>query len=437
MASYLLNTKAQTQEMLDAIGIQHDQLFDAIPRKLRLKRPINLPVGQSEMEVYKRLSALASQNKVYSIILRGAGAEQHFIPSVVKQLSNREEFVSAYTPYQAEFSQGILQSIFEYQTDICELTGMDGANASVYDGATAAAESIAMVLERTRKTILIADSTHPHVIETIKTYTSCHDTVIEVLKTENGILSSETLKQALNQNTAALLIQQPNYLGCLENVENMAQMVHASGAKLIVYAHPLTLAYLKSPRALGADIAIGEAQPLGLSLAFGGPYLGYMATTNELIRRLPGRIVGQTLDTQGRRSFVLTLQAREQHIRREKATSSLCSNQALCALTASVYVAAMGPQGLKEVAEHSLRKAHYFQTELEKIGFELKYNAPFFHEFVTKTPVPALKIEACLDQHDILSGLIIDPNEILWCVTETTTKAQLDEVVKILKEACL
>ena len=435
MASYLLNTKDQEKEMLKTIGLEKEDLFRPIPNNLRLKSALNLPKGLSEMEVLASLSALAKENKVYSTILRGAGSESHYIPSVVRQLSNREEFVTAYTPYQAEFSQGILQSIFEYQSDICELTGMDGANASVYDGATAAAESISMVLERHRNTILIADSVNPQVIETIMTYTSHSEAIIKVLKTKGGILHPDILSKALDEKTAALLIAQPNYLGCLEKVDELSKLVHEAGAKLIVYAHPLTLAYLKSPRAQGADIAVGEAQSLGLSMAFGGPYLGYMTATSELVRRLPGRIVGQTLDTQGRRSFVLTLQAREQHIRREKATSSLCSNQALCALTASVYVAAMGPQGLKDVAESGLRKAHYFQKELEKIGFTLKYDAPFFHEFVTVCPISAKAVERLLARHDILSGLVLSPHEILWCVTETVSKAKLDEVVSILKEA--
>ncbi len=435
MASYLLNTLAQEKEMLEAIGIEKKDLFKSIPDNLKLKRALNLPKGLSEMEVLASLNALAKTNTVYSTILRGAGSESHFIPSVVKQLSNREEFVTAYTPYQAEFSQGILQSIFEYQSDICELTGMDGANASVYDGATAAAESIAMVIERNRKTILIADSVNPQVIETILTYNTHFEAIIKIVKTKGGILQPDSLKQHLNENTAALLVAQPNYLGCLEKIDELSKTVHEAGAKLIVYAHPLTLAYLKSPRALGADIAVGEAQSLGLSLAFGGPYLGYMAATSELVRKLPGRIVGQTLDTQGRRAFVLTLQAREQHIRREKATSSLCSNQALCALTASVYVAAMGPQGLKEVAENGLRKAHYFQKELEKIGFGLKYDAPFFNEFVTISPISAVAVERLLAKKDILSGLVLSPHEILWCVTETVSKAKLDEVVATLKEA--
>jgi len=435
MASYLLNTKAQEREMLEAIGIEKKDLFNSIPSNLKLNRALNLPKGLSEMEVLASLSALAKTNTVYPTVLRGAGSESHFIPSVVKQLSNREEFVTAYTPYQAEFSQGILQSIFEYQSDICELTGMDGANASVYDGATAAAESISMVVERNRTTVLIADSVNPQVIETIKTYNTHSDAIIKVIKTKGGILQPDSLKPYLNENTAALLVAQPNYLGCLEKIDELSKTVHEAGAKLIVYAHPLTLAYLKSPRALGADIAVGEAQSLGLSLAFGGPYLGYMAATSELVRKLPGRIVGQTLDTQGRRAFVLTLQAREQHIRREKATSSLCSNQALCALTASVYVAAMGPQGLKEVAEHGLRKAHYFQKELEKIGFTLKYDSPFFNEFVTVSPISAVAVERLLAKKDILSGLVLSPHEILWCVTETVSKAKLDEVVAYLKEA--
>jgi glycine dehydrogenase subunit 1 len=386
------------------------------------------------MEVLAKLSALAAKNKVYSTILRGAGAEHHYIPAVVKNFGSREEFVSAYTPYQAEFSQGILQSIFEYQSAICELTGMDGANASVYDGATAAAESIQMVLERTRKTVLIADTVNPQTIATIQTYTQYLDIDIRIVETKNGALDLATLKPLLNETIAGVLVQHPNYWGVLEDVGSLSVDIHAAGAKLIVYGHPLTMTVLKSPRALGADIAVGEAQSLGLSLSYGGPYLGYMATTNDLVRRLPGRIVGQTVDTDGKRAFVLTLQAREQHIRREKATSSLCSNQALCALTASVYVAVMGPQGLTEVAQHGLRRAHYFQQELAKIGFPLAYNQPFFHEFVTTGSFNAIDVEAILDRHNILSGLPVGEHELLWCVTETTDKATLDRVIAILKE---
>lgn len=434
MSDYLLSTPTQTQAMLDTVGKTRETLFESIPASLKLKRPLNLPKGLSEMEVLAKLSALAAKNKVYSTILRGAGAEHHYIPAVVKNFGSREEFVSAYTPYQAEFSQGILQSIFEYQSAICELTGMDGANASVYDGATAAAESIQMVLERTRKTVLIADTVNPQTIATIQTYTQYLDIDIRVVETKNGALDLATLKPLLNETIAGVMVQHPNYFGILEDVGSLSVDIHAAGAKLIVYGHPLAMTVLKSPRALGADIAVGEAQSLGLSLSYGGPYLGYMATTNDLVRRLPGRIVGQTVDTDGKRAFVLTLQAREQHIRREKATSSLCSNQALCALTASVYVAVMGPQGLTEVAQHGLRRAHYFQQELAKIGFPLAYNQPFFHEFVTTGSFNAIDVEAVLDRHNILSGLPVGEHELLWCVTETTDKATLDHVIAILKE---
>ena len=434
MSDYLLSTPAQTQAMLDAIGKTRESLFDPIPSALKLKRPLNLPKGLSEMEVLAKLSALAAKNKVYSVILRGAGAEHHYIPAVVKNFGSREEFVSAYTPYQAEFSQGILQSIFEYQSAICELTGMDGANASVYDGATAAAESIQMVLERNRRTVLIADTVNPQTIATIKTYTQYLDIDIRVVETRNGALDLTTLKPFLNDSIAGVLVQHPNYWGILEDVGTLSVDVHAAGAKLIVYGHPLAMTVLKSPRALGADIAVGEAQSLGLALSYGGPYLGYMASTADLVRRLPGRIVGQTVDTEGKRAFVLTLQAREQHIRREKATSSLCSNQALCALTASVYVAVMGPQGLTEVAQHGLRRAHYFQQALTKIGFTLAYDQPFFHEFVTTSRFNAIDVEALLDRHNILSGLPVGEHELLWCVTETTDKATLDRIVAILAE---
>lgn len=434
MSDYLLSTPAQTQAMLDKVGKTRETLFETIPDALKLKRPLNLPQGLSEMEVLAKLSALAAKNKVYSTILRGAGAEHHYIPAVVKNFGSREEFVSAYTPYQAEFSQGILQSIFEYQSAICELTGMDGANASVYDGATAAAESIQMVLERTRKTVLIADTVNPQTVATIQTYTRYLDIDIRIVTTTSGALDLGTLKPLLNDTIAGVLVQHPNYWGILEDVGGMAADIHAAGAKLIVYGHPLAMTVLKSPRALGADIAVGEAQSLGLSLAYGGPYLGYMASTNDLIRRLPGRIVGQTVDTDGQRAFVLTLQAREQHIRREKATSSLCSNQALCALTASVYVAVMGPNGMSEIAQHGLRRAHYFQQRLASIGFSLTYDQPFFHEFVTTSRHNAVDVESVLDRHNILSGLPVGEHELLWCVTETTDKATLDRVIAILAE---
>jgi glycine dehydrogenase subunit 1 len=415
MATYVVNTKEQQAAMLLEAGLDERSFYAAIPDSVRLHHPLNLPAGISELEVLRHMKKLANKNTVYDVILRGAGSESHFIPAVVRQLSSRAEFVTAYTPYQAEFSQGILQSIFEYQSSICALTGMDACNASVYDGASAVAEAVNMTGDRKRSIALFPASINPEILETVKTYTQWLPLSI--------------------QTVALKVLQQPNFFGILEDVEALAKLVHEAGAKVVVVANPMTLGLLKSPREQGADIACGEAQPLGMPMAFGGPYLGYMSTTMDLVRRLPGRIVGQTVDLDGKRAFVLTLQAREQHIRREKASSSICSNQAHCALTAGMYLAAMGPQGMKDVATQCTSKAHYLSNQLAKLGFKLRYASPFFHEFVTDGPLESAKVEKILGNEGILSGLPLDKSGILWCVTETSTKADLDRVIAILKEA--
>jgi glycine dehydrogenase subunit 1 len=435
MADYLSNTIDQQTQMLKEIGLNSlEELYANLPQDLILQKPLNLALGQSEFSVFDTLKELSSKNKVYKTILRGAGVEQHYIPSVVKQLSNREEFVSAYTPYQSELSQGILQSIFEYQSSMCEITGMDVCNASVYDGATAAAEAIQMVIEKNRRKILVPKNIHPHVVSVMRTYTQWLNVEIVDVECKDGVVDMDDLRIKCDETTAALFIQHPNYFGLLEDVMDISQMVHSIGAKLVQYTNPMTLGYLKTPRANGVDIAIGEAQPLGIPMSYGGPFLGYMAASAELVRRLPGRIVGQTLDENGKRAFTLTLQAREQHIRREKASSSICSNQALMALTASMYLASVGPSGLKEVAEYSMRKAHYFANELIKLGFKLKYTGPYFHEFVTVSPVENTIIERALDEINVLSGLSLSSHETLWCCTETIKKGDIDRVVSRLKE---
>lgn len=437
MTQYTLNTDLQIQEMLKTIGIQSlDQLYADLPSSLILKESMKLPKGQSEFAVLAKLKALANENRVYKTILRGAGAEHHLIPTVVKHMSQREEFVTAYTPYQSEFSQGILQSIFEYQSSICELTGMDVSNASVYDGAAAAAEAVAMVTEKNRRTILIPKNIHPDTRLTIQTYTQFQDVNLVDVELKEGCVDFLDLKSKLNEQVAGVFIQNPNYFGLIEKLDELSVDIHQAGAKVIAIVHPTTLAYLKSPRAQGADIAVGEAQSLGIPLSFGGPYLGFMAASSPLTRRIPGRIVGQTLDAEGKRAFALTLQAREQHIRREKASSSLCSNQALMALTASMYIASLGPKGLQEVAVACLSKAHYFEKELLKLGFMRRHTQAFFHEFVCFHPkLSAQHIEDLLGQHNILSGLSLNHEDVLWCVTESIEKAQLDEVIQILKEA--
>jgi glycine dehydrogenase subunit 1 len=376
---------------------------------------------------------MAAKNRVFSTILRGAGAYDHYIPSIVKYIPAKEEFLTAYTPYQAEMSQGILRSIFEYQTMICELTGMDVSNASVYDGATAAAEAAAMCRDRKRRVTVISGAAHPDTIQTVKTY--CYGTgdELRIVPAKDGKTDMDQLKAALGSDVASVYIQQPNFYGLFEDAEEIGALAHQAGAMYIMGCNPIALAITKTPRECGADVAVGEAQPLGMPLSYGGPYLGYMATTDKHMRKLPGRIVGETLDNRGNKAYVLSLQAREQHIRREKASSNICSNQALCALTASVYMAAMGPSGLAQAAKLSMSKAHYFAKELCKIpGVSMKHSGVYFHEFLTVLP-KAEEILAALEKADILGGLPVEDG-ILWCTTEKVSKEQIDKAVAIVKE---
>ena len=433
MGSYLPSTAGQKRKMLEAVGVsQIEALYDNVPASIRLDG-LDLAPGLSEMEVSAQMCALADKNHVFHTIFRGAGAYDHYIPAIVERVCNKEEFLTAYTPYQAEISQGILQSIFEYQTMICELTGMDASNASVYDGASAAAEAVAMCRERKRA--LVSAAAHPAVIQTIQTYCAGADAEVALIPTKDGRTDLDALRAMLCDTDACVYLQQPNFYGNLEDAEATGAAAHEAGAKFILGIHPIAAAILKSPRECGADIAVGEGQPLGMPLAFGGPYLGFMACTQALFRKLPGRIVGETVDAAGERCFVLTLQAREQHIRREKASSNICSNQALCAMRAAVYLAAMGPQGLQKAAQLSYAKAHYLAEELEKIGFPRRYPGAFFQEFVTETPLPAEQILAKLEAHDILGGYPVEGG-ILWCTTEKNTKAQMDALIGLLKEVC-
>ena len=437
MASYIPSTKEERLEMLKAIGLNDfKDLYKDVPQEMLLNDgDLNIPEGMSEMEVGRAVAAMAAKNHVFPVVLRGAGAYDHYIPSIVKYVPAKEEFLTAYTPYQAEMSQGILQSIFEYQSIICELTGMDVSNASVYDGATAAAEAAAMCRDRKRKVTLVSATTNPEVINTIRTY--CYGTGDEMLivPAKDGKTDMEALKAMLNAGTASFYVQQPNFFGQFEEAEELGKLVHEAGAMYVMGCNPIALAIMKTPAECGADVAVGEAQPLGMPLSYGGPYLGYMATTNKHLRKLPGRIVGETVDTEGRRAFCLALQAREQHIRREKASSNICSNQALCALTAGVYVSAMGPVGMAQAAKQSMAKAHYLAKELCKIpGVTMKFTGEFFHEFVVEMPKVEEVLKA-LENADILGGLQIEEG-VLWCATEKVTKADLDRTVAIVKEVC-
>lgn len=434
MASYVPSTREERQEMLHTVGVSdYRELYRDVPAEMYLEKGLNLPDGMSELEVRQKMTAMAAKNKVFPTVLRGAGAYDHYIPSIVKYIPAKEEFLTAYTPYQAEMSQGILQTIFEYQTDICELTGMDVSNASVYDGATAAAEAAAMCRDRKRRVTLISGAAHPDVIQTVKTY--CYGTgdELRVIPAKDGITDVEAMKGLLTPDVASVYIQQPNFYGQFEDAQTIGQLVHENGSVYIMGCNPIALAIMKTPKDCGADIAVGEGQPLGMPLSCGGPYLGFMASTEKYMRKLPGRIVGQTVDSEGNRAFVLSLQAREQHIRREKASSNICSNEALCALTAGVYMAAMGPEGMAQAAEQSMAKAHYLAEALCAIdGVSLVYPGPFFHEFVTTMPKADAVLEA-LEKAGILGGLPI-PEGILWCATEKVSKAELDRTATIVRE---
>jgi len=435
MASFIPSTLEERLEMLKAVGLSdYRELYKDVPAQMYLEDgQLNIPEGLSELEVSRAVNEMAAKNRVFSTVLRGAGAYDHYIPSIVKYIPAKEEFLTAYTPYQAEMSQGILQSIFEYQTCICELTGMDVSNASVYDGATAAAEAAAMCRDRNRRVTLISGAAHPDVINTVRTY--CYGTgdKLVVLPVKDGKTDLDALKEQLNGEVASVYIQQPNFYGQFEEAEDIAEAVHANGSAYILGCNPIALGIMKTPREMGADIAVGEAQPLGMPLSYGGPYLGYMAAIGKYMRKLPGRIVGQTVDAKGDRAFVLSLQAREQHIRREKASSNICSNQALCALTAGLYLAAMGPNGLAQAARQSMAKAHYLAQELCKLpGVTMAHTGEYFHEFVTVMP-KAEEVLNALEKADILGGLMVDEG-LLWCATEKVSKVQLDKAVAIVKE---
>ena len=434
MGSYIPSTPAQRQEMLQAIGLSSfRELYGDVPAEMYLDRPLEIPSGMSELEAGRAVRAMAAKNRVYDVILRGAGAYDHYIPSIVKYIPAKEEFLTAYTPYQAEMSQGLLQSIFEYQTMICMLTGMDVSNASVYDGATAAAEAAAMCRDRKRRVTLVSATTHPDVINTIRTY--CYGTgdELRIVPEKDGKTDPDALREMLTADTASFYVQQPNFHGLFEDAEALGAAVHEAGAMYIMGCNPIALAIMKTPRACGADIAVGEGQPLGLPLAAGGPYLGYMATIEKHMRKLPGRIVGETTDAEGRRAYVLSLQAREQHIRREKASSNICSNEALCALTAGLYMATMGPDGMAQAAKQSMAKAHYLAGALCAIdGVKLRYTGAFFHEFVTDMP-RVEEVQSALSQAGILGGLSVEGG-ILWCATEKVTKEALDKTAAIVKE---
>ena len=433
MGRYVPETLSEQEAMLKQIGLEKiDDLYAMVPEEARLQ-DLHIPSGKSEMEVLEDLSSVADKNKVYQSIYRGAGVYKHYIPAIVSTITSKEEFLTAYTPYQAEISQGVLQSIFEYQTQICELTGLDVSNASVYDGAVAAAEALFMSLERNKDEVLVADTVDPQTLAVMKTYCESRDVKIVMVQNKDHRLDVEDLKAKLNERSAGLYVESPNYYGLIEEIEECTKIVHENKTKMIMGCDPIALAIYKSPGEMDVDIAVGEGQQLGMPMGFGGPYLGFMTCKKELMRKLPGRIVGETTDHDGRRAYVLTLQAREQHIRREKASSNICSNEALCAMTASVYLAAMGPGGMEKVALSCYNNARYLEERLKELGFKRVDEGEYFNEFLTTSPIDPKVLEEKLSQKKILSGLQVE-DKILWCATELNTKEKIDVLADAIKE---
>ena len=437
LSRFIPNTPAQQRQMLDACGAaDFDMLFADIPPELRRKSLPDIPAAKSEMEVLAHIRTLAGRNASTAshVCFLGAGVYDHYIPSVVNHLISRQEFYTAYTPYQPEISQGTLQAIFEYQSMIATLTGMEVANASMYDGATALAEaaSMACVVKR-RGEVLVARAAHPHSRGVLNTYARFKGVKVTEYGARDGASDLGDLERQLSDNTAAVLIQTPNFFGTVENIAAAAELAHRHGALLIVAADPIALGILKAPGSLGADIVVGEGQGLGSPLNFGGPYLGFFAAKAVLMRKMPGRIVGATVDHDGRRGFVLTLQTREQHIRREKATSNICSNEGLNALAATVYLATVGREGLREVAAQCARKAHYTCGQLAATGrFTPAFGAPFFHEFTLKTHGDIAALNERLLAEGFLGGYDLgrDYPEYAGCwliaVTEKRTREEID-----------
>ncbi len=436
MPGYIPHTENDIEKMKKVIGIKDiDELFSSIPEGIREKTRIDIPNGISEMETYAKLKDLSEKNKVYKKIFRGAGAYSHYIPPTVKDLASRSEFLTAYTPYQPEMSQGILQTIFEYQTMICELCGLDVSNASVYDGATACAEAAVMCLSRKQMKIAVSEALNPQTIKVLRTWSKGLGVEVVLVPLAGNSTDTSKIAQTMGDDCAALIMQSPNYYGVIEDMQAASDAAHDSGGKFIASVNPMSLMLFKSPGEYGADIAVGEGQPLGSPLGYGGPYLGFMAATNKMMRKLPGRIVGQTNDRDGKRAFVLTLQAREQHIRRDKASSNICSNQAHSALLSSIYMAYMGKQGMFDVAKRCYDNAHYLKQELSKIDGVKTADENFFNEFLT-SGIDGKKLNAQLKLKDILGPLDMG-DSLLWCATELLTKKDIDEVVEAVKEAML
>ncbi len=436
---YLFTTDDQQLEMLDAIGASSmEDLLSQVPSDLRLGRPLDIPPALTEPELERHLRQLAAKNVNGDrrVCFLGGGAYDHFIPAVVDEIVSRGEFYTAYTPYQAEASQGSLQAFFEFQTLICQLTGLEVANASLYEGGTAVSEAVFMAERVTArdKRVVVLGSVHPQYRDVVDTYTRYLDCEVVTVPTARGFADLNEVQAALNDQTSCLVIQHPNSFGCLEDVAELVQAAHDVGALAIVSTNPISLGVLKRPGDYGADIVVAEGQPLGIPLQYGGPYLGLFACREKFVRKMPGRLIGQAKDRNARTCYVLSLQTREQHIRRDKATSNICTNQGLLALRATVYLATLGPQGMKEVANLSCQKAHYAAEKLTTIdGLSLAYDRPFFHEFTLKCDGSAVALRDKAAQAGFDIGPETDADTLLIAVTEQRTREEIDGLVDALQ----
>lgn len=442
---FLPMTEQDEKEMLATIGISSiDELFEDIPEQVRFKGDYNIKQAKSEHELVKELSIMAGKNanlKTHPSFL-GAGVYDHYIPVIVDHVISRSEFYTAYTPYQPEISQGELQAIFEFQTMICELTGMDVANSSMYDGGTALAEAAMLSCGQTRrKKVLVSSAIHPEYRDVLRTYAKGQYIEVVEVPTKNGLTDLEALQEAINDDVAAVIVQYPNFFGQIEPLKEIEPIVHKHKSLFVVSSNPLALGVLTPPGHFSADIVIGDAQPFGIPTSFGGPHCGFFAVTKKLMRKVPGRLVGQTTDEDGKRGFVLTLQAREQHIRRDKATSNICSNQALNALAASVAMTALGKKGIKEIAMQNIQKAQYAKKAMQANGLEVVFNGSQFNEFVVKLREPVKAVNERLLQKGIIGGYDLGraypalANHMLVAVTELRTKAEIDDFVKELGDS--
>lgn len=445
MHPYLPNTDEDVKKMLDVIGLEStEELFKSIPENLKLKKGLDLPKSKSEIEVRGIMNGIAAKNQSIDelVCFLGAGSYDHYIPSVIRHIVSRSEFYTAYTPYQPEISQGTLQSVFEYQSMMCSLTGMDVSNVSMYDGATSASEAAILASVQTKRSkVLVSETLNPEYKEVLKSYMQFRSVDVEFIAEKDGVTDYEELKSKLDKDTAGVILQYPNFYGVVENIREMEEAIHENKSLLIMSADPIALGMLKSPGELKADIVVGEGQALGQNLNFGGPVLGFMAVTKKLMRKMPGRIVGETVDRDGKRAYVLTLQAREQHIRRYKATSNICSDQTLNSIAAAVYMATLGKQGMKEVAVQSFKKAHYTYDKLMETGkYKPVFDKPFFKEFAILCPKSVEEINNKLRKEGILGGFDLSrvndklENTMLVAVTENRTMEDIEKFVRIMEE---